>query len=70
MFTAHCTGCEVSRTGDLNLQPGDHLAVCFADLSAEQIEVAGTYIDHRSMQDLRSKDYLTLLDCFHAFTDR
>ena len=70
MFTAHCNGCEVSRVGDVSLQPGDHLAVCFMDLTNEQMEVSSTYIDHRSMHDLRSKDYLTLFDCFDAFTDR
>ena len=70
MYTAHCNGCEVSRVGDISLQPGDHLAVCFTNLTSEQMEVASTYIDHRSMHDLRSKDYLTLFDCFDAFTDR
>ncbi len=69
MFTAHCAGCEVPRFGDVHLQPGDHLAVCFSDLLPEQMEVARAFIDHRSMQELRKKDYLTLFDCFHAFTD-
>lgn len=70
MFTAHCNGCEVPRVGDISLQPGDHLAVCFTEFTKEQMEGAGSYIDHESMIDLKSKDYLTLFDCLDAFTNR
>ncbi len=70
MFTTHCSGCEVSRSGDLSLQPGDHIAVCFTDLSILQQDAAAASTDHKSMNDLRKNNYLTLQDCFDAFTDR
>ena len=70
MYTAHCSGCEVSRDHEVVLQPGDHLAVRFSDLSEEVMEGANKYVDHKSMEDCRQDSPLTLVDCFNAFMDR
>jgi len=72
MYTQHCSGCELSREAEsLSLQPGDHLAVKYTDLTSLQMEQACLYVDDKSMEKLRPADPpLTLFDCFKAFTER
>jgi len=71
LFTQHCPGCVLPRDGsEVSLQPGDHLAVQFVDLSKSQMELAPRVVDHNSMDLLRPSQPLTLYDCFHAFTER
>lgn len=69
LYTQHCSGCEVKRDEQLNLQPSDHLVVKFTDLSESYIKDAGRYVEHISMKNRRSSDPLTLYDCFRAFTE-
>jgi len=71
LYTQHCAGCVLPRDGsDISLQPGDHLAVQFFDLSESQMDLPLRFIDHSSVKLSRSSDPLTLYDCFHAFTER
>jgi len=71
LYTAHCAGCVLPRdNSELGLQPGDHLAVQFVDVSVAQMDSARSVVDHRSMEMLRSAQPLTLYDCFRAFTER
>jgi len=71
LFTQHCPGCVLPRDGsEVSLQPGDHLAVQFVDLSESQMQLAPRVVDHNSMDLLRPSQPLTLYDCFHAFTER
>ena len=70
MYTAHCSGCEISRDSEVTLQPGDHLAVHFGDLTEDQMEGAHKLHDHISMKEKRPDTPLTLTDCFNAFMDR
>ena len=71
LYTQHCAGCVLPRDGsEVSLQPGDHLAVQFVDLSDSQMELAPRVVDHRSMELLRPSQPLSLYDCFHAFTER
>jgi len=70
LYTQHCTGCELPRdSSEISLQPGDHLAVHFTELTETQINFALRFIDHTSMQLQRSSDPLTLYDCFDAFAE-
>ena len=71
LYTQHCAGCVLPRDGtDISLQPGDHLAVQFFDLSESQMELSLRFIDHTSLKLSRSTEPLSLYDCFHAFTER
>jgi hypothetical protein len=70
MYTQHCSGCELSREREINLQPADHLAVKFTDLSVDELGLASRYTDHKSMEKLLPTSPLTLFDCFKAFTER
>ena len=66
----HCSGCEIKREGEAVLRPGDHLTVCVQEVAQTDIEHAQRVTDHKSMEKQRSKDPVTLLDCFSAFTQR
>ena len=55
---------------EISLQPGDHLPVRFMGVNQDHLEAADSYICHKSMDEMRPDDPLTLLDCFNAFTDR
>ena len=71
LYTEHCSGCELSREAvEVQLQPGDNLAVRFTELTPEQMDACYSYPNHKSMADLRSDEPLTLFDCFTAFTER
>jgi hypothetical protein len=71
LYTQHCTGCELHREAtEIVLQPGDHLAVQFGELTREQMETASRFVDHPSMETLRPNTAMTLYDCFKAFTER
>ena len=71
LYTQHCTGCVLPRDGsEVSLQPADHLAVQFFDLSAAQLQLSPRYIDHSSVKLRRPTEPLSLYDCFHAFTER
>jgi hypothetical protein len=70
LYTQHCTGCELPRDGsEISLQPGDHLAVQFAELTNAQMDAAFRFVDHKSMEQLRSSEPLTLYDCLEAFAE-
>ncbi|XP_050395581.1 ubiquitin carboxyl-terminal hydrolase 32, partial [Patella vulgata] len=64
----HCTGCVMSREGEITLQPGDHLAVQVEDVTRGQITQAECLVDHVTMNDLRPDEPVTIYDCFTAFT--
>jgi len=71
LYTQHCAGCVLPRDcSEISLQPGDHLAVQFLDLSESQVELLPRFTDHSSMKLLRTTEPLTLYDCFRAFTER
>jgi len=55
---------------EIGLQPGDHLAVQFHDLTDSQMDLATRFVDHGSMNLLRLSEPLSLYDCFRAFTER
>ena len=70
MFTAHCSGCELPREGQVSLQPGDHITVTFTGLTEGHLKAAGRHVQHSSMDQLRANVPLTLFNCFEAFTQR
>ncbi|XP_076454065.1 uncharacterized protein LOC143289100 [Babylonia areolata] len=68
-FSAHCTGCEVAREGEITLQPCDNLTVHFRDeLPLEEVEAKTHVSDDVSIQGLRSSNPISIHDCFEAFT--
>ncbi|XP_014781994.1 uncharacterized protein LOC106877571 [Octopus bimaculoides] len=63
-----CVGCVVQRTGQVTLQPGDHLTITFVTVPAEQGQLLEQcVIDHESMENLRPNTPMSLHDCFTAF---
>ena len=66
----HCSGCEILQDGEAILRPGDHLTVSVQEVTQGQIEHAQSVTDHKSLEKQRSKEPITLLDCFSAFTQR
>ncbi|KAK7486496.1 hypothetical protein BaRGS_00022297 [Batillaria attramentaria] len=68
-YGAHCTGCEIPREGDVTLQPGDNMTVHFTELlPADDVERANQVSDDKSLKHLRSRDPISIFDCFDAFT--
>ena len=58
-------GKEEPRTSSSSSDSGSS-----GSLTQQQIRDAGTYTDHVSMADLRTKEPLTLDDCISAFSKR
>lgn len=65
MYTAHCKGCQVPEEGDICLQTGDNLAICFTNTV---IEIPA--VEHHSLKDFRSQEQLSIYDCLDAFSER
>lgn len=66
-----CVGCIIQRTGQVTLQPGDHLSITFATVPAEEGQLLEQcVIDHESMENLRPNTPMSLYDCFTAFMQR
>ena len=70
LYMEHCSGCEILQDGEAILRPGDHLTVSVQEVTQGQIEHAQRFTDHKSLEKQRSKEPITLLDCFSAFTQR
>ncbi|KAI8770642.1 CAunnamed protein product [Biomphalaria glabrata] len=68
-YSRHCSGCEVTRDGEVVLQPSDCLTVHICDtLSPDQVCEWQYVHEDSSMAGLRSLEPTTIMDCFGAFT--
>ena len=56
--------------GEFSFRPGDTIAVCYSDLSAEETSVIETYQTDKSIEQLQTEKPLHLYDCVQKFTDR
>lgn len=70
MYSEHCSGCEIARSGDIKLHSGDNIAVRYTDLSAESVTAASVITEHKSMQQTRHKTELDIYDCLEYFSER
>ncbi|XP_042906774.1 ubiquitin carboxyl-terminal hydrolase 11 isoform X3 [Parasteatoda tepidariorum] len=70
LYNKHCSGCEITRIGDIKLHPGDNIAVRYVDLTAENIASASYAVEHKSMQQTRHKSELDIYDCLEYFSER
>ncbi|KAK3576537.1 hypothetical protein CHS0354_018043 [Potamilus streckersoni] len=68
LYMEHCSGCKVERDGNVYLRPGDHLTVSYGSISQEQKVAAQKCHSHKSLEDLRASEPLTLFDCFSCFS--
>ncbi|XP_064639050.1 uncharacterized protein LOC135494727 isoform X2 [Lineus longissimus] len=68
LYHEHCRGCTVDLESDVNILPGDHLALSFADIPVELRDLASHVTDDESLVSLRPNQTLTLYDCLRAFT--
>ncbi|XP_060069441.1 uncharacterized protein LOC132549520 [Ylistrum balloti] len=68
-YTSKCQGCLLTREEDVLFRPGDNLAVCYGELTAEQLACAETYHTDKSMELRRPDKPLHINDCLEAFTE-
>ncbi|XP_014209572.1 ubiquitin carboxyl-terminal hydrolase 11 isoform X2 [Copidosoma floridanum] len=64
IYSSHCTGCEVPKSGKVILQTGDTLAVRYVD----RIPKVPQPVDHISVSKQRPQHPLSLYDCLQAFS--
>ena len=67
-----CSGCEISRVGDIQLQPEDRIAVEFDSCTDFDQMLPINWLsvkEHESMDALRPGRDLTLHDCIRAFNE-
>ncbi|GFW16891.1 ubiquitin carboxyl-terminal hydrolase 15 [Trichonephila clavipes] len=70
LYNKHCSGCEITRVGDVKLHPGDNIAVRYIDLPSESVTSASFVVEHKSLQQTRHKSELDIYDCLEYFSER
>ncbi|KAF8783164.1 uncharacterized protein LOC129963728 [Argiope bruennichi] len=70
LYNKHCSGCEITRVGDVKLHPGDNIAIRYVDLAPEIIASAAYIVEHKSLQQTRHKTELDIYDCLEYFSER
>ncbi|GFQ84296.1 ubiquitin carboxyl-terminal hydrolase 15 [Trichonephila clavata] len=70
LYNKHCSGCEITRVGDVKLHPGDNIAVRYIDLPSDSITSASFVVEHKSLQETRHKSELDIYDCLEYFSER
>lgn len=70
MYSEHCSGCEIARSGDIKLHSGDNIAVRYMDLSTECFTASFSKVDHKSMEQTRHKAELDIYGCLECFSER
>lgn len=68
-FSSKCQGCLLTRDGDVLFRPGDNLAVCYGELTPDQLSSVEAYHTDKSMELLRPDKPLHINDCLEAFTE-
>ncbi|XP_033759609.1 uncharacterized protein LOC117341858 [Pecten maximus] len=68
-FSSKCQGCLLTREDDVLFRPGDNLAVCYGELTPDQLARAEAYHTDKSMELLRPDKPLHISDCLEAFTE-
>ncbi|KAG8188600.1 hypothetical protein JTE90_005955 [Oedothorax gibbosus] len=70
LYNKHCSGCEITREGDVKLHPGDNIAVRYTELTTESMASVDFVVMHKSMQQTRHKAELDIYDCLEYFSER